>query len=611
MLVFLRARATRIGLAVLGVGVCFFLLTTVDGMLSQMRNEVNRDLARFQGKVLLQQPGSGYPPFSSRIEQVTVRDVLQRADVDTLSSTPLLLAVIEPPDNPLDASQVMGIGLQPGRERAYLAGVKTIKGSATLREDGEAILGSQAAHFYRVSDLDQEIVIHGHHWRVAGLLEQTGVTNVDSIVLMSLPSAQTAFGSTQFISALLLTPRDSNQDEILATALESKYPPLEAATQKVLLTRALKAMELPDKFLGLISWTVLLVAFVLATNVMIILVRERAGELKSIQSLANNPRRILTTTVSETAGLGLVGGVLGTAAAIPAAFALDWTWILTWPEFIKVVILALTSGALAGLYPAFQATRAYPEALRSAELRRQLDEMATYRRALNLAYHRLIEGREEERKRLARELHDQVIQSLLGLKLYLRNFPAYPSDRAVGEQMNVEINGIIDGIRQICTNLRPPALDHFGLASALRSHARQFQTQTGLTVDLQIDGDEQRYSEEVEVALFRVAQEALANVWTHAAATQVALHLTTGSDGLHLTIRDDGKGFNITPLIGMSDEQNHFGLITMRERVALIGGTLNIHSQPGHGTLVEAYVPANPNGPGQSDVRLENLSPLP
>ena len=115
----------------------------------------------------------------------------------------------------------------------------------------------------------------------------------------------------------------------------------------------------------------------------------------------------------------LSGGVLGVLAAVPAAYLLDWTYILSWGGMARVIGLVLAAGLLASVYPALRAARTYPQALRYDELHRQMEEVAAEKRAMDQAYRHLVRGREEERERLARELHDQAIQSLVGLKFRL------------------------------------------------------------------------------------------------------------------------------------------------------------------------------------------------
>ncbi len=289
--------------------------------------------------------------------------------------------------------------------------------------------------------------------------------------------------------------------------------------------------------------------------------------------------------------LSLSGGALGALAAVPTAYIFDWTWILTWGEILRVASLVLIAGLLAGVYPAYRAARAYPQALRYDELRRQMEEVAAEKRAMDQAYRQLVRGREEERERLARELHDQAIQSLVGLKFHL-------AEKATGAQaeLQTEIDRVIDALRELCTGLRPPALDRLGLVAALRSYLDDFSVRTGLPVELHVDGEERRLSPEVELSLFRVAQEALTNAWKHAQAPKLEVSLSFGEEAVKLTICDRGRGFQLPERLGALAETGHFGLVSMHERLELVGGTLRLTSEPGQGTTVAAWIPLRPPG---------------
>jgi signal transduction histidine kinase len=276
---------------------------------------------------------------------------------------------------------------------------------------------------------------------------------------------------------------------------------------------------------------------------------------------------------------------------MPTAYIFDWTWILTWGEMLRVVGLVLAAGILASMYPAYRAARAYPQALRYDELHRQMEEVAAEKRAMDQAYRQLMRGREEERERLSRELHDQAIQSLVGLKFRI----AEKAPEAQAE-LQVEINEVIETLRGLCADLRPPALDRLGLVAAMRSYVDDFSVRTGLPVELRVDGNERRLSPEVELSLFRVAQEALTNAWKHAQTPKIEVSLSFGEEAVKLTVFDRGRGFKVPERLGALAEAGHFGLVSMHERLELAGGTLRLTSEVGQGTTVAAWIPSRPPG---------------
>lgn len=205
-----------------------------------------------------------------------------------------------------------------------------------------------------------------------------------------------------------------------------------------------------------------------------------------------------------------------------------------------------------------------------------------------------LSAREEERKRLARELHDQIIQSLVGLNYLLSEMRSYPAPEVWDwvARLQQEVRCSLDEVRRICADLRPPALDSLGLASAVRARLRELDSRTPFQIALSIDGDEESsLPEEVALCLFRVFQEAMLNIQKHAAAQQVTVHLNLAPEAVTLSVVDDGQGFVVPRRLGQLTNDGHFGLMGLSERLDLVHGTLKIASIPGHGTRVEAHVP--------------------
>jgi signal transduction histidine kinase len=202
---------------------------------------------------------------------------------------------------------------------------------------------------------------------------------------------------------------------------------------------------------------------------------------------------------------------------------------------------------------------------------------------------RVVEAQELERKRLARELHDETGQALTSILLGLRVLEDVSSDEerreAVGQLRELVVSTLQD-VRRLAVELRPKALDDFGLVAAVDRLARSFADQTGLAVEFEAQLGNERLPGEVETALYRLVQEALTNVTKHARATQVTILLTRRDGGVAAVVEDDGRGFDadITRPEGL-------GLVGMRERVALVGGRLSVESGDGGGTTLAVEVP--------------------
>ncbi|MBI4771837.1 MAG: hypothetical protein HY784_15845 [Chloroflexi bacterium] len=221
-------------------------------------------------------------------------------------------------------------------------------------------------------------------------------------------------------------------------------------------------------------------------------------------------------------------------------------------------------------------------------LRAQLNEIRASREALAQAQHRLLRSREEERARLARDLHDGPLQVLIGLNMQLGLLLPQSEDPAALNEMRAEVRDLLNDLRGVCAELRPPMLDMLGLGAAVRSLAEEWSAQCGVAVHLDLPPNAalQSLPGDVAVNLYRVAQEALANVAKHAQAGRVDIRLAGEDNGLSMTIEDDGRGFAMPGDIGDLTAQGHFGLVGLRERVNLIGGTLSLQSAPGQGTRI-------------------------
>jgi two-component system sensor histidine kinase UhpB len=221
----------------------------------------------------------------------------------------------------------------------------------------------------------------------------------------------------------------------------------------------------------------------------------------------------------------------------------------------------------------------------AASFRRLLGRIeAERRRSGRLA----LRAQEEERKRLARDLHDEVNQALTAILLRLQAVSQDAPPQVAEELAEVRrlVNQAMDELLRLARQLRPTALDDHGLYSAIESQVRRFSSQTGIATDLRTTGEPAELDPDSEIAVFRVAQEALANVARHAGASRVDVELgKLGDGGIELTVRDDGRGF------GPNGQGDGLGLNGMAERARLVGGELAIDSQPGSGTAVSLRVP--------------------
>jgi signal transduction histidine kinase len=264
----------------------------------------------------------------------------------------------------------------------------------------------------------------------------------------------------------------------------------------------------------------------------------------------------------------------------------------------EVAIETLKSGAtdyvlktrLARLGPAVQ--RALREAadrrerqLAEDKLRRSLDQL----RALT-SYLQFV--REEERTRIAREVHDELGQALTGLKLDMSWLATKVARSAPPVQEKVRtmvdhIDETIQTVRRIATELRPGILDSLGLVAALEWQANEFQSRSGIPCQVSSTVDDSELSQQITTVFFRIYQEALTNIIRHAKATRVEVQLAEENDTLVLSVKDDGRGISEDEIANTRS----IGLVGMRERAMLIGGEISLQGAPGAGTRMRLRVP--------------------
>jgi len=216
--------------------------------------------------------------------------------------------------------------------------------------------------------------------------------------------------------------------------------------------------------------------------------------------------------------------------------------------------------------------------------------------ALQATQRRLITEREDERKVLARELHDQVIQDLLGLSYHLEEIEDLEKSSVLRHDVAAIRHGIrnlVGELRQMCSDLRPPTIDHHGLTAAIDSLAHEWAERNDIQIQLEIDPALGRLPETIELSVFRIVQEGLNNIRKHAVAHHVRLSLQrTSSTNLLVRLEDDGQGLPVPTDLASLSINKHFGLVGISERVALLGGFMHIESLKGNGTILQVEIPS-------------------
>jgi two-component system sensor histidine kinase UhpB len=249
--------------------------------------------------------------------------------------------------------------------------------------------------------------------------------------------------------------------------------------------------------------------------------------------------------------------------------------------------------------------RAQPSPLDDTQLRHlaetlntMLDEVERYQEQVRALSGRLIYAQEDERQRIARELHDDTGQVLTLLLIRLKLLETQPGAEAIAPQM-AELRGIvasaIDQVRRLALNLRPPAIDQLGLFPSLRSLVTTFSENTGIETTLRLPRARVTLAPERTLAVYRVTQEALTNAAKHAGARHVTVSVSASESELRVVVADDGRGFAPESLMNRAGQPRDggagVGLFGMEERARLAGGALQVRAAPGRGASVALCVP--------------------
>ncbi len=218
---------------------------------------------------------------------------------------------------------------------------------------------------------------------------------------------------------------------------------------------------------------------------------------------------------------------------------------------------------------------------------------------------RVIKAQEEERRRVARDIHDgpaqMIANAILQLEIVERLTAEDPS-RALGEikDLRKTITESLREIRRIIFDLRPMILDDLGLAPALRRYITDFTSRHGLPVEMNVLGKETRLDPIIELALFRIVQEALHNARKHALASKVVVTLGYGVSAVGASIEDNGKGFDLSTISRGVGKSEKLGIAGMKERAKLLGGSLDIDTAPGRGTKLTVRIPIEDRGESEA-----------
>ena len=240
---------------------------------------------------------------------------------------------------------------------------------------------------------------------------------------------------------------------------------------------------------------------------------------------------------------------------------------------------------------------AVEQALRQSELeQRQLLTQARHMHAqLRHFSHQILQAQEEERKRISRELHDEIAQTLVGISVHLKAMtPEVTGKNQAFLKTLIDAKRLVeksvDVVHRFARDLRPTLLDDLGLIPALHAYMKEFTTRTKVRIHFTAFAGVEQLGSTRRTVLYRVTQSALTNIAQHAQATQVKVSIHRIEDTVRMEIQDDGKAFDVERVL-FAKRYKRLGLLGMRERVEMVGGSFSVESTPGKGTIIRAQIP--------------------
>ena len=304
---------------------------------------------------------------------------------------------------------------------------------------------------------------------------------------------------------------------------------------------------------------------------------------------------VVQRTVGAVTSQLLLATLLVSSVGVLAAIFL--TWVLTRPILqLSQAARAVGQGNFTQRVPKWaddeigELTEAFNSMVRGLSLAAQ--ERAERDKLKTELVERVITAQEDERKRIARELHDQTSQSLVSLLVQVKLAETAPDKRTRAqnlEDLRQQLRQMLDTTRRMAFDLRPGVLDDLGLPEAIRWFAERCECE-GMTITVNADDELKNLPPQIQTTLYRVTQEALSNVVKHSRATQAIVKMEQHPGSVELEISDNGLGFEPAAL---TEKKESLGLFGMRERAELLGGSLNILSAPGQGTRITVRIPVN------------------
>ncbi len=373
-----KAKKGRAAMCIIGVMACVLLIGVVNLVLYEMENGLKGDLGTVNGKLFFEKNGTSYPPVGSIITESVGKEVLDRKVVDAQKSTMALFAPLEDSSTDSFDTQVMVVGLTPGKEQAFIENA-TVNGSSSLVGKGSnaVILGSEAAKKYNVT-VGDIFKVNDNKFKVVGVMSKVGTgwpLTIDNSMVMSLTHAQDISDRPDIISTVIIKPKAQYSAQDAENNLQNAYPKYsiysENDTQKTL-DKNLSQIKI---FMNMISVFIFVVSMILIMNVMMMSVKEKTKEIGTMRAIGTSRKSVMSLIIYESLILSVIGGVIGILLMSPVYDILGilmgakdvnfFHFAVPSAVVVQVAVIVFVIGTFSGLLPAYLANRISPiEALR-------------------------------------------------------------------------------------------------------------------------------------------------------------------------------------------------------------------------------------------------------
>lgn len=358
-------RKTRSILTILGIIIAIQLYVIMSGIMDEYDQDIQKQVSAMAGRIVVQYKDDGefrFPNLTTSIPEKETTQIKSLPYIDQSRSSNILFQTIVPPIAPNMPPDVFAVGIEPGKEAAFLRDVD-ISGRKQLCSDYEAILGDKTAEHYKVQ-VGDSVTIRDKTFKVIGILPATN-RMLDGSFIIPLSTAQDVFVRPGLVSAVILTASPANKAAEIANTITSSHPRIDAATSSDIARSAENLLKEQRKFFTMIDNTSIIIAVLVITLVMVMAINERKKEIGTLKAIGASGSKIISMIMSESLTLSVTGGVLALPISVLTYGLMMDDWVFNFAKWGETVVVAIVIGGLAGLWPAWKAQRVNPlESLR-------------------------------------------------------------------------------------------------------------------------------------------------------------------------------------------------------------------------------------------------------